>query len=145
MYWPGIEVMTIHFLCIIGPFSTVNISSDRFPCLRAWPQRTRRWVHPKESWKLQRFVMGIQNKHLIFFAHCILPTVIDILELSFLMFFYIVKNVSFTRCQPRGGYFRIPFDLFSWNGGVGNNCKMHVRSCRRWFPTDKRSPVAVKV
>ena len=45
-----------------------NISSDRFPCLRAWPQRTRRWVHPKESWKLQRFVMGIQNKHLIFCA-----------------------------------------------------------------------------
>ena len=32
----------------------------------AWPQRTRRWVHPKESWKLQRFVMGIQNKQLIF-------------------------------------------------------------------------------
>ena len=21
MYWPGIEVMTIHFLCIIGPFN----------------------------------------------------------------------------------------------------------------------------
>ena len=48
-----------------------------------------------------------------FFAHCILPTIIDILELSFLVFFYTVKNVSFTRCQPRGGYFRIPFDLFS--------------------------------
>ena len=46
--------------------STVNIPSDRFPCLRAWPQRTRRWVHPKESWKLQQFVVGIQNKHLIF-------------------------------------------------------------------------------
>ena len=46
--------------------SIVNISSERFPCLRAWPQRARRWVHPKESWKLQRFEMGIQNKYLIF-------------------------------------------------------------------------------
>ena len=48
-----------------------------------------------------------------FFAHFILPTVVNILELSFLVSFYTVKNVSFTRCQPRSGYFRIPFDLFS--------------------------------
>ena len=35
------------FLACIWPFQTLNISSDRFPCLRVWPQRTRRWVHPK--------------------------------------------------------------------------------------------------
>ena len=48
-----------------------------------------------------------------FFAHCILPTIVNISELSFLVSFYTVINVSFTRCQPRSGYFRIPFDLFS--------------------------------
>ena len=48
-----------------------------------------------------------------FFAHCILPTIVNILELSFLVSFYTVKNVSFTRCQPSSGYFRIPLDLFS--------------------------------
>ena len=68
MPWPGIEVVTIHFLRIIA-LSTVNIFSDRFPCLPAWPQCSRRWVHPKESWKLQRFVWGIQNKYFFFFLH----------------------------------------------------------------------------
>ena len=44
-----------------------------------------------------------------FFAHCILPTIVNILELPFLVSFYTVKNVSITRCLPRSGYFRIPF------------------------------------
>ena len=57
--------------------------------------------------------MGLQNKYLIFFARCILPEIVNILELSFVVSFNAVKNVSFTRCQPRSGYFRIPFDLFS--------------------------------
>ena len=48
-----------------------------------------------------------------FFAHCILPTIVNISELSFLVSFYAVKSVSCTRCQPRGRYFRIPFDLLS--------------------------------
>ena len=51
-----------------------------------------------------------------FFAHCILPTIIVTLELSFLVFFYTVKNVSFTKCQPRGGHFRIPLTSFPRTG-----------------------------
>ena len=47
-----------------------------------------------------------------FFAHCILPKIVNILEISFLVSFHTVKNVSFARCQPRSCYFRIPFDLF---------------------------------
>ena len=47
-----------------------------------------------------------------FFAQCILPTIVNILELSFLVSFHTVKNVSFARCQPRSCYFQIPFDLF---------------------------------
>ena len=69
---------------------------------------------------------GGSKTNIWFFAHCILHTSVNILELSFLVWFYTVKNVSFDRCQPRSCYFRIPFDLFSQNEGVGNLCKMHV-------------------
>ena len=47
------------------------------------------------------------------YAHCILPIVVNISELSFLMSFYTVKNICCSRWQPRDCYVRIPFDLFS--------------------------------
>ena len=144
MYWPGIEVMTIHFLCIIGPFNCQHFQRPLPVSASVTPAHPKVGA-PEGKLEIATICNGDPKQTFDFFAHCILPTIIDILELSCLVFFYTVKNVSFTRCQPRGGYFRIPFDLFSWNGGVGNNCKMLVRSCWRWFPTDKRSPVAVKV
>ena len=144
MYWPGIEVMTIHFLCIIGPFNCQH-SQRPLPVSASVTPAHSKVGAPEEKLEIATICSGDPKQTFDFFAHCILPIIVNILELSFLVSFYTVKNVSFTRCQPRSGYFRIPFDLFSQNGGVGNDCKMHVRSCRKWFPTDKRSLVAVKV
>ena len=54
------------FLCIIGPFNCQHSQRPLPVSASVTPAHPRRWVHPKESWKLQQFVMGIQNKHLIF-------------------------------------------------------------------------------
>ena len=68
---------------------------------------------PEGKLEIAAICNGAPKQTFDFFAHCILPTIVNILELSFLVSFYTVKYVSFTRCKPRSGYFRIPFDPFS--------------------------------
>ena len=137
MYWPGIEVMTIHFLRIISPFNCQHFQRP-LPVSASVTQMHPKMGAPEGKFGIVTICKWGPKQTSDFFVHCILPTIVNILELSILVSFYTVKNVSFTRCQPRSCYFRIPFDLFSYNEGVGNLRRMHVRSCRKSFPTDKK-------
>ena len=102
----------MHVLGIIGPFNCQHFQRPLPVSANVTP------VHSKvgaPDGKLEIVtICKVEPKQTFdFFAHFILPTVVNILELSLLVSFYTVKNISFTRCQPRSGYFRIPFDLFS--------------------------------
>ena len=112
MYWPGIEVMTIHFLCTIGPFNCQHFQRPLTVSASVTPAHSKVGA-PEGKLEIATIGNGDPKQIFDFFAHYILPKIVNILELSFLVSFYTVKNVSFTRCQPRSGYFRIPFDLFS--------------------------------
>ena len=104
--------MTIHFLCIIGPFNCQH-SQRPLPVSASVTPAHPKVGAPEGKLEIATICNGDPKQTFEFFAHCILPIIVDILELSFLVSFYTVKNVSFTRCQPRSGYLRIPFDLFS--------------------------------
>ena len=129
--------MTIHFLRIIGHFNSQHFQRPLPVSACVTPVHSKMGA-PEGKLEIVTICNGGPKQTFDLFAHCILPTIVNILELSILVSFYTVKNVSFTRCQPRSYYFRIPFDLFSYNEGVGNLRKMHVRSCRKSFPTDKK-------
>ena len=144
MYWPGIEVMTIHFLCIIGPFNCQHFQRPLPVSASVTPAHPEVGA-PEGKLEIATICNGDPKQTFDFFAHCILPTIIDILELSFLVFFYTVKNVSFTLSTTWWLFPNPIWPLFLERGCREQLQNAHVRSCRRWFPTDKRSPVAVKV
>ena len=104
--------MTIHFLCIIGPFNCQH-SQRPLPVSASVTPAHSNVGAPEGKLEIATICDGDPKQTFDFFAHFVLPIIVNILELSFLVSFYTVKNVSFARCQPRSGYFRIPFDLFS--------------------------------
>ena len=104
--------MTIHFLCIIGPFNCQHFQRPLPVSASVTPAHSKVGA-PEGKLEIAAICNGGPKETFQFFAHYILPTIVNILKLSSLVSFYTVKDVSFIRCQPRSGYFRIPFDLFS--------------------------------
>ena len=104
--------MTIHFLRIIGPFNCQHFQRPLPVSASVTPVHSKMGA-PEGKLGIVTICNGGPKQTFDLFAHCILPTIVNILELSLLVSFYTVKNVSFTRCQPRSYYFRILFDLFS--------------------------------
>ena len=133
------------FLAYNWPFQLSTFPATASCVCKRDPSALEKVSAPEGKWEIVMIFKGDPKQTFDFFAHCILPALVNILDVSFLVLFYAVKNVSCTRCHSLGCYFWIPFDLFCRNGGVGNYCKMHMPSCRRWFPTDENSPEAVKV
>ena len=104
--------MTIHFLCVINPFNCQYFQRPLPVSASVTPAHSNVGA-PEGKLEIATICNGDPKQIFDFFAHYILHEIVNIFELSFLVFFYTVKNVSFTRCQPRSGYFRIPFDLVS--------------------------------
>ena len=104
--------MTIHFLCIIGPFNCQHFQRPLPVSASVTPVHSKVGA-PEGKLEIVTICRGDPKQTFDFFAHCILPTIVNMLEMSFLVSFYTVKNVSVTKCPPRSCYFRIPFDLFS--------------------------------
>ena len=104
--------MTIHFLRILGPFNCQHFQRPLPVSASVTPVHSKVDA-PEGKLKIVTICKGDPKQTFDFFAHCILPIIVNILEMSFLVSFYTVKNVSVTKCPPRSCYFRIPFDLFS--------------------------------
>ena len=104
--------MTIHFLRILGPFNCQHFQRPLPVSVSVTPVHSKVGA-PDGKLEIVTICKGDPKQTFDFFAHCILPTIVHILEMSFLVSFYTAKNVSVTKCPPRSCYFRIPFDLFS--------------------------------
>ena len=93
MYWPGIEVMTIHFLHIICPFNCLHFQRPLPVSASVTPVHSKMGA-PQGKLGIVPICKGGPKQTFDLFAYCILPTIVNILELSILVSFYTVNKAN---------------------------------------------------
>ena len=139
VYWPGIEVMTIHFWRIIGQLSTFRVTASRV-CERD------NIVGAPEG-KLEIVTIGKRNpkRTFVILEYCILLTIVDILE-SIVISGIVLYSLKRYLCQMSTTHLLYPNPILTLLPvrGCREPRQIHVRSCRRFLPTDTISPMTIE-